>query len=74
MLNQSRNNVGCAALQCLVCLCVDKQDSMQLIANWCKMNIFPMETVAELCGLDLRLGPVIGTYSCDLWLGSGAWT
>ena len=41
--NSSRNNAGCAALQCSVCLCVDKQDSAQLIANLCKMSIFLTE-------------------------------
>ena len=38
--NSSRNNAGCAALQCSVCFCVEKLDSAQLIANWCKMIIF----------------------------------
>ena len=38
--NSSKNNTGCAALQCSVCFCVEKMDSAQLIANWCKMSIF----------------------------------
>ena len=29
----SRNNAGCTALQCPVCLCVEKRDSAQLFAN-----------------------------------------
>ena len=60
--NSSRNNAGCVALQCPVCLCVEKQDSAQLIANWCKMSILSDGT----CGWALWLGLEAGTCSQNL--------
>ena len=52
--NRSRNNAGYAALQCPVCLCVEKPDSAQLIANWCKMIIFLAEHLDEPRGPSIR--------------------